>query len=109
MSELAVDNRLVLSGSLSKAPEIRYSPAGVPIARFTLQHQSRQQQAEMPRQVVCNILVIASGEGLKRVVEQLNVGTLVRVSGFISRAGYRDDANRIVLNAQHIEMLPTPV
>ena len=64
MSELAVDNRLVLSGSLSKAPEIRYSPAGVPIARFTLQHQSRQQQAEMPRQVVCNILVIASGESV---------------------------------------------
>lgn len=103
MSNGAVANRLLIAGTLIKEPEIRISPAGIPIARFILKHESRQIEADMQRQVACTIGVVASGEGLKRVVEQLGIGSRVRISGFINQAGYRSQENRLVLHAEQIQ------
>lgn len=100
-----MDNRLVIAGLLGSTPETRYSPAGIPITRFTLRHESQQQEAGMQRQVVCNIGVIASGEELLHVVRVMQSGQQLRVSGFLSRANNRQGENRLILHAQQIEQL----
>lgn len=86
-------------------PEIRYSPAGIAIARFTLKHRSEQSEAGMKRQVLCNIGVIASGNELQRTVQQLKTGEGIRVSGFLARANNRHGESRLILHAEQIDRL----
>ena len=100
-----MDNRLVISGVLGKSPETRYSPAGIPITRFTLRHESTQQEAGMQRQVICNIGVIVSGSELLESTRSLQSGQQLKVSGFLSRANNRQGENRLILHAEQIELL----
>ena len=95
----------MMAGLLGDKPETRYSPAGVPITRFTLRHESQQQEAGMQRQVICNIGVIASGEELLKATRGLLGGEQVRVSGFLSRANNRQGENRLILHAEQIELI----
>ena len=96
------DNRLIIAGTVVRAPETRYSPAGIPISRFAMEHQSRQLEAGMPREAVCRMTVVAAGESLQSAVCALVPGSRVRVSGFLSRAGHRAGEDRLVLHAQAI-------
>lgn len=100
-----MENRLQIAGIVGNSPQIRYSPAGIPIARFTLKHQSQQSEAGMNRQVICNIGVVASGEALQQAVKQLETGEGVRVTGFLARANNRQGENRLILHADSIEQI----
>lgn len=95
----------MIAGIVGNAPDIRYSPAGIPIARFTLKHRSEQSEAGMKRQVICNIGVIASGSELQRTVQKLNTGEGIRVSGFLARANNRQGESRLILHAEQIDIL----
>jgi primosomal replication protein N len=97
-----LDNRLVLSGTVCKTPETRYSPTGIPLTRFTLEHRSRQKEAGMERDALCRLVVIAGGEQLSKEAAALSEGELVSVTGFISRADSRQGQARIVLHAHSI-------
>lgn len=90
---------------MGSSPETRYNPAGIPIARFTLKHQSLQSEAGMKRQVICNIGIVASGESLQSLVQQLQIGDGIRVSGFLARANNRQGENRLILHAERIERI----
>jgi len=100
-----VENRLQIEGIVGNSPETRYNPAGIPIARFTLKHQSLQSEAGMTRQVVCSIGVIASGAKLQPLVQQLQIGDGIRVSGFLARANNRQGEHRLILHAEQIERI----
>ena len=102
---LALDNRLVIAGAVCRAPETRYSPAGIPITRFVLEHRSRQQEAGAPRAAYCQMRVYAAGEALQAQAQRLTPGAQVRVQGFLCRADNRRGADALVLHAQHIEPL----
>jgi primosomal replication protein N len=94
---------VLLSGEVHKAPETRYSPAGIPITRFVLQHQSRQMEAGLPREVNCRIVVVAAGEEMAQRAGALQPGDEVRIRGFLSRNSHRDSEARLVLHAQAID------
>lgn len=102
-----MENRLQIAGIVANSPRTRYSPAGIPIARFTLKHQSQQSEAGMKRQVICNIGVVASGKALQQAVKQLQTGEGVRVSGFLARANNRQGESRLILHADSIEHVVT--
>ena len=93
----------MLSGIVHKAPETRYSPAGIPLSRFTLEHRSRQLEAGLEREAYCRIIVICSGEALKREAEKLCKGQQVKVQGFIARADNRQGQSLLVLHAQSLQ------
>jgi primosomal replication protein N len=97
------DNALVLTGRLLKTAEVRSTPAGIPIARFVLAHSSRRSEAGQQREVECRIGVVAIGESLASVVASRPAGTLLKVQGFLSRAGYRAPDMRIELHALEIQ------
>lgn len=102
-----MNNRLTVTGKLVSAPETRKSPAGISITRFSLWHRSQQQQAGHQREVDFRISVVASGRELEQVVKQLQIDSFVSVTGFISRANYRQAESQLVLNAEQIELLNT--
>jgi primosomal replication protein N len=101
------DNCLTIAGQITGNCETRITPAGVPISRFLLEHQSGQIEAGIPRQARCRIPVLACGEVLARMAERLPPGTPVRVQGFVSRVNYREGEYRLALHAAGIDLLPS--
>jgi len=100
-----VENHLVLAGAIARRPEVRYSPAGVPIARFTLHHDSERTEAGYARAVRCTIGVMACGPELAQRVAELEAGAMVRVRGFLARSDNRQGIYRLILHAETIELL----
>jgi len=96
-------NDLVLTGRLLKPAELRTTPAGIPIARFVLVHQSRRSEAGQLRNVECRLSVVVSGQALTAGISDWSSGTRIQVQGFLSRAGYRAPDMRIELHALAIQ------
>ncbi|MFQ5643770.1 MAG: primosomal replication protein N [Thiogranum sp.] len=96
-------NELVLTGQLLKPAEMRTTPAGIPIARFVLAHQSRRSEAGQLRNVECRLSVVASGRELTAGISDWSPGMRIQVKGFLSRAGYRAPDMRIELHALDIQ------
>jgi primosomal replication protein N len=97
------ENELVFTGQLLKAAEVRTTPAGIPISQFVLAHRSRRNEAGQVRKVECSIRVVASGQPLTAAIADQPPGTWLKVTGFLSRAGYRAPDTRIELHALKIE------
>ena len=55
------------------------------------------------REVECRLTVVASGEALTRGLVKLPAGTWIKVTGFLSRAGYRAPDTRVELHALDIQ------
>ncbi len=98
-------NALVIEGLVVQQPETRVSPAGIPISRFSIEHQSVCEEARMSREVRFKLGIVAAGRDLQSVVGQLDTNSRIRVQGFMARAGYRTEENRLLLHAQSIEIL----
>ena len=101
----AAVNRLELEGTVCRAPDVRYSAAGIPISRFAIEHRSTQAEAGLHREVYCRIGVVASGTGLEAQVKRLAGSSRVRVQGFLDRTTNRLGEPRLVLHAVEIELI----
>ncbi len=77
---------------------IRYSPAGVPVLMFELQHQSRQTEANTALSVVVNMRIQAAGE-LAQEVARFTDGTEIVVKGFLTRTSQRSDIPVLHVNS----------
>ncbi|WP_435101485.1 primosomal replication protein N [Arhodomonas sp. AD133] len=96
------DNRVRLTGRLCEAAQLRYSPAGVPIARFLLEHESIQEEGGMNRPIRMWVGVRAAGDPIARQVSAWPEGTQVTVVGFLARARQRDGDNRLIISAVRV-------
>jgi len=69
-----------------------------------LEHQSQCYEADMLRNVYCQIQVILSGERFQSVTDKLKIGVDIQVQGFIALQKSRNGQNRLVLHAENIEL-----
>jgi primosomal replication protein N len=90
-------NQIVLSGVMRNPQPIRYSPAGVAVLMFELQHQSRQEEAGTSLNVSLNLRVQAAGE-LAQEIGRFTEGTEMVVKGFLARASQRSDSPVLHVN-----------
>jgi primosomal replication protein N len=95
-------NRLIMTGEVVSDPATRKTPAGISITRFTLQHQSIQQEAGNARKVECRIFVTASGDVYQQSIEK---GAQVEVQGFLSYESRQKMETRLIIHAQSIKEL----
>jgi|MudIll2142460700_1097286.scaffolds.fasta_scaffold167485_2 primosomal replication protein N len=98
-------NVLVIEGRVVQPAEMRTSPAGIPISRFSIEHKSMCEEADLPREVQFLLAVVATGVVLQPQVASLQAGQRIRVRGFLARASYRAAEYRLVMHAQSIEYL----
>ncbi len=98
-------NIITLTGVLVTPVELRYSPAGIPIARFLLEHLSEQCEAGARRQVRLRIGVRASGQPLADSLRKVAPGTCLRVVGFLIRSRQRRGEYPLIISASQIEWL----
>ncbi|MFA9462317.1 primosomal replication protein N [Thiohalorhabdus methylotrophus] len=79
------ENRICLEGTVLPGAETRWTPAGLPLTRFELEHSSRVVIAEMKRVVQCRITVVALGEALSGQAKGLAAGGACRVEGVLGQ------------------------
>jgi len=79
---------------------LRYTPAGVPMLKFRLQHDSEQGEAGSARKVSCEIAAVAF-EREAKLLAAAKPGSNVKVSGFL--AAKSRSSRALVLHATEIE------
>lgn len=100
------ENRVRLTGVLVEPAAVRHSPAGVPIARCLLEHESEQVEAGGRRPIRLRVGVRAAGEDTATVLAGLPAGSSVRVTGFLVRSRQRGvETDPIIISASRIERL----
>ncbi|WP_261112376.1 primosomal replication protein N [Serratia entomophila] len=98
-------NRLVLSGTVCKAPVRKVSPSGIPHCQFVLEHRSQQMEAGYSRQSWCRMPVVVSGHPSQALTQRLTVGSQITVQGFVSCHQGRNGLSKLVLHAEQIELI----
>lgn len=96
-------NQLSLSGTITRSRQFN-SPAGIPHVVLQLEHRSQRIEAEMLRNVYCQMQVVLSGARFLSVTEQLKIGVTIQVVGFIAQQQSRNGQTRLVLHADHVEL-----
>lgn len=76
---------------------IRYTPAGIPLLSFVLQHASEQIEAGLKRKVECEVNAVALGEIAK---QNIQLGSSVKAKGFLAKRSAK--STQLVM---HIEQL----
>jgi primosomal replication protein N len=97
----APSNRVTLSGIVSARETLRFTPAGIPVVTLTLDHQSTQEEATVPREVKATIDTVALGPLAQRM-DAVQIGQSVRVSGFLANRSRR--SSRVVLHVNEFEI-----
>ena len=92
-----------LSGQMTRSRRFD-SPAGIAHVMLMLEHKSQRFEAEMLRNVYCQIQVVLSGERFNNVTEQLKIGVAIQVDGFIAQQQSRNGQSRLVLHAENVEL-----
>lgn len=95
------ENRVVISGQVAKLYEVRTTPAGIPITRFVLEHQSEQSEAELKRNIHCQVFIIASGKKLANQLKKLAVGQEITIEGYLTQISFKG-SRQLCVNAEII-------
>ena len=77
-------NEVALSGEITSIEPLRYTPAGIALLNFKLQHRSLQTEAGLKRQVECDMSGVAMAE-VAVAMSRLKPGQVARVKGFLNR------------------------
>jgi primosomal replication protein N len=93
-------NQIVLGGKIVELEPLRHTPAGVPVLKFRLSHDSEQNEAGGERAVNCEITAVAF-EREARLLATAKLGSAVTVTGFL--AARSRTSRQPVLHATHIE------
>ena len=97
-----------LTGWLVEAAELRHSPAGVPIARGLIEHESQQTEAGASRSIRFRVGVSAAGTPLAERLTDLPAGASLRVCGYMRRSRQRTpETDPIIISVSRFERLPT--
>jgi len=112
MSEvkLASINKVMLSGRLTRDPELRYTPAGVPVMTFSLALNRRyKDQSGEWKEEVCFVNVVAWQRQAEVASEYLKKGSAVFVEGRLqSRSWETSEGNKrstLEVRAERLQFL----
>ena len=91
-----------MSGRLIELDALRRTPAGVPVMKFRLQHDSTQLEAGASRKVSCEIAAVAF-EREATLLAAAKLGSDVQVTGFL--AARSRTSKSVVLHATQVEFM----
>ena len=91
----------MISGVVLSIEPIRYTPAGIPLLSFVLQHASEQIEAGLKRKVECEINAVAIGDIATQHIQQ---GSLIKVKGFLAKRSAK--SNHLVLHVEQLQINP---
>jgi primosomal replication protein N len=89
-----------VTGKIVERSALRYTPAGIPVVEFKLDHESEQDEAGAKRKVKAEIGAVAF-EAQAHLVAKIELNSDLRVKGFLSAKTRR--SKRLVLHVTNIE------
>ena len=95
-------NEFRVQGRLVELDALRFTPAGVPVLNFKLEHASTRMEAGTARKVACEIEAVAF-EADARLLAAATLGLELRLEGFIDRKSR--NSRKLVLHAMRIEFV----
>ena len=78
-----MNNRLILRASFASKEQLRFTPAGIAVLSFTVDHNSTQNEAGQPRNVALSLDCVAVGE-MAKSLDHVATGRDLELSGFLS-------------------------
>lgn len=93
-------NTLVIAATIQAIETLRYTPAGLPLLRLQLQHDSEQQEAGMNRKVQCVLPAVLIGE---KANLPLQSGDQIKVRGFLAQRSAK--STQVVLHIQELQRI----
>jgi primosomal replication protein N len=94
-------NAVRLQARVAAREALRYTPGGVPVLGMTLEHQSRQVEAGVPRTVDLVIEAVAIGNAAL-ALDRVEPGRTLTVRGFLANRSKR--STRAVLHVNQFEL-----
>ncbi len=79
---------------------IRYTPAGIPLLSFVLQHASEQIEAGLKRKVECEVNAVILGDLAK---QNIQLGSAIRAKGFLAKRSAK--STQLVLHIEKLELI----
>ena len=95
-------NALVLDGVVAEIGTLRRTPAGVAVLEFRVEHESRQIEAGIERDVRCEINALMLGD-VALQSQSLRPGNRVALTGFLAARSARHKG--LVMHVNTIEIL----
>jgi len=87
---------------VTKVYDTRHTPAGIPITRFVLEHQSEQSEADLKRNIRCQVFIVASGKKLRNQTRDLSAGQTITVEGYLNQISFQGTNPQLCVNAEKI-------
>jgi single-strand DNA-binding protein len=97
-------NKVILLGSLTRDPDLRYTPGGVAVCEFPVAVHYRYKLHEETKDEVCYIDVVAFGQVAQASKERLRRGARVLIDGRLAQRrwetpeGQRRSKHEVVAN-----------
>ncbi|MHB8353847.1 MAG: primosomal replication protein N [Burkholderiales bacterium] len=95
-------NELVLSGVIATRDLLRYTPAGIPLLNFVLQHESEQQEAGQTFKAQLDIAVSVLGEVAVQL-DRHEPGTRIMLKGFLAKKSR--NSRQFVMRAEQFKLI----
>lgn len=95
-------NHTIICGKINKLGILRYSPAGIAVIEFTVDHMSQQIEAGVERQIRCEIHAIALGQ-LALTIAEFQAESKLKLTGFLNRKSHKNQ--QLILHAQQIALI----
>lgn len=67
---------------------LRYSPSGIPVLKFSVEHGSEQMEAKNQRRVILNLDCVVLGDKAVEL-DRIEIGQQLLFSGFLMNKGAR--------------------
>lgn len=93
-------NTLVIAATVQAIEPLRYTPAGLPLLRLQLQHDSEQQEAGLNRKVQCQLAAVLIGEKANLTLQS---GDQIKVKGFLAQRSAK--STQVVMHIQEIQLM----
>ena len=96
-------NSLTLSGVVVGLQAIRYTPAGLPLLSFVLQHASEQTEAGLKRKVECEVNAVVLGKLAGEIAKSnIQVGDSIKAKGFLAKRSAK--STQLVFHIEQIKL-----
>ncbi len=79
---------------------IRYTPAGIPLLSFVLQHASEQTEAGLKRKVGCEVNAVVIGDIAKSSIQ---IGDNIKAKGFLAKRSAK--STQLVFHIDKLEKI----
>jgi primosomal replication protein N len=97
-------NNLTLSGVVIGLEAIRYTPAGIPLLSFVLQHISEQTEAGLKRKVECEVNAVALGNIAGDIAKSsIQIGDNIKAKGFLAKRSAK--STQLVFHIDKLEKI----